>query len=211
MKERFLIGIILSAIFIHLLELNVGIQFLPLMLIASGLILVVYYKENYLSMLFLMLLIPLLVGVLKSDFDKNLFTKTHLEAHKTVARQTYYAESFGKLYKNRFGLFYSNTFRPIITKFTRNSFSQLDLNSFVQPHDIFSITILLLAVYGFLMFIKKPKLVILYYFLIIFFLGGFLAQSSRFGLIIYTPLFILFLYFGILSIFNIFTNEKFKI
>lgn len=211
MKSKYITLLVIGILNYFVLIPN-NIVILTLSLIVSILLLKNFNNKNFVfSLIVFLCWFALSLISLKTDFDKNLFTMGHLESHKTVARHGYYVKEFGQIYANRFGLFYSDSIRPVVSKFTRNSFSHLEFNQYFLGNNLISVIFLLLFFIGFYIFILKPSTLTVFYFSISFFIGGFLIDSSKFAVSLFVPIINLFVCLGFLGLFNIFKNGEFKI
>lgn len=211
MKDRFFL-ILLIGILNYFFVFPKNLLLLLLSLLVSVFLLKDFLKKSNINTVFILIFLFVFSTVaVKAEFDKNLFTLGHLEAHKTVARHGYYVQEFGQLYSNRFGLFYSDSVRPLISKFTRNSFSHLEFNQYFIAKNPISVAFLVLFFFGFYIYLEKPNKLTIFYFVISFIVGGFLVDSSKFSVALLTPLINLFVCLGVFGFVSLIKNEKFKI
>lgn len=175
-----------------------------IMLFAASILLYFNYTKNnfYTNLFFFILLGVLILVSLKNGFDNNLLHSTALETDRLVSRHEYFANEFGKLYKNRVGIEYVTAIRPILIKFNKNIFSHLDLNLLFNVKNIISLFFIPLFILGFYNLSKKISKLLIFYLITIFITGGFLSPGL-YGYLMYIPLVNLMIFLGLLQILRI--------
>lgn len=151
------------------------------------------------------LLIFTLLGVLilisfKNGFDSSLFHLTPLESDMLASRHNHFARELGRLYTNKIGIDYASFIRPVLVKFNRNLFSHLDFALFFKVENVISLSFLPLFLLGVYKLSQKIGKFLVAYLIIVFIAGGFLVPAGSFGYLLYTPVFNLVIYLGLMQL-----------
>lgn len=211
MKKKYLLVIIICALstwFWIIVEksLLIGIICLSLSLLVLEYLLqrkTSYIKKIMILSLFLVISIYLIINF----FDRGLFKNTETESALIMRRQNYFAQEFGKLYRNRFGIYYSNNFRPFAYKYLGNIANALDLETYFSSDSIngqkarlsiIFLPFMLLGIYYSLKIFDRWMYILI---VVVLMLSGFVNTQNNMGPIMFFPLISSFTVFGITKLF----------
>ena len=178
------------------IQINV---FLAVLLLSQNILLVaIYLKNTTLGKSLLVLLLGVtVVYLLAIGFNRELFVLSELQTYALFERDAYIGSSLGKLYGNRFGLYYFNQLRPVVFQFTKAIFAPLDFPVLFNVNNFLSITTIPFVIFGFLMYLRKIKTILVVYGVVVFLTAGYLVHEPKYYLFIYLPLISTFIYLGL--------------
>ncbi len=177
--------------------------FLAIVLILLSIFLILRLK-----VLSLILLVFLSAFLLKNSFDTNLLYVSPLEKDKLENRHEYYAQSLGRIYKNRISIYLHKTVSPYVSRYEKNLAYNLDPNLYFfasHPRERLGIDEFvkfpLIALPFFLiglgvLFSGKYNFLLIYAIASVF-VSGFLFPGYRLGPVLMFPFMTVTLYLGL--------------
>lgn len=171
-----------------------------------------YPKKIFLiniTLVVLFLIITLLI--LLKGFDKEIWITPSSEISQQIKRQNFYAEGFGKLYRNRIGIYYFENINSPLFKIQRNLFSNIDMNLyFFASHprerggliefEKYLYIFLPIFLYGVYEVAKQRKFILGYYFISALLISSFIRSDYLLGPILFFPLINSILSMGAISL-----------
>lgn len=148
---------------------------------------------------FVAIYLLLVIYLLKTGFDSDIWRKTPTETLTLSQRYEYLATDLGKIYKNRFLIFYhENIFSPLY-KIQSNLFPNLDINLYffashprerekVHEYEKYPFILWPFFLFGVYLSFKKVSKIFFYYLLISLLVSAFIKQNIIFGPILFFPL-----------------------
>ncbi|KKR62985.1 hypothetical protein A2210_00455 [Candidatus Woesebacteria bacterium RIFOXYA1_FULL_40_18] len=170
-------------------------------------------RLKWLSLIFFILLS---IFLLKTSFDTNLLYVSPLENDKLENRHEYYAQSLGRLYRNRIGIYLHKNISPYVSRFEKNLAYNLDPNLYffashprerlgIDEFNKFPLIALPFFLIGLGVLLSGRHYFLIGYFVLSIIVSGFIFPGYRLGPILIFPFMISILYLGLLKVINRFS------
>jgi hypothetical protein len=195
----------------------------PLYLVLLGtmlICLIILENKKNIKLIYITLVLAnviLVIFTLPKGVDKKIFSTTRLEKDTLAKRFEIYSKGLGRIYTNRFAIYYHYNIEPVLSKYSRNLFENMDINAYFfgshprENHnlgDYVKYTPLLLPffVIGFIgVFINLNKIFL--FFVVNLFLSALYSEETILGPFTLYPYLTIFILFGIsLCIKKLFRN-----
>lgn len=172
-------------------------------LLAVSTIALISRKHSYFYLSFSLLL----VGATIFLFDKSMFTLSINDAEQLESREEFYAQEYGKLYRNKYAITFHKEILPDVFVLKRNIFDTLDLNyyffashprerSYATEFTNFSFLLLPFFFFGLHLTLKKIEKNLVVVFCIAVFLSAMLPVNNPFGHLFLFPFIVWVIYDG---------------
>lgn len=170
-------------------------------------------KQGKLIPILILFVLSILGSILLiKHFEQDIFSVSVVDSIRIEERRNYYAEGFGRIYKNRIGMFYFDHLRLYIDKISNNFFSASDLSSYFShafPIDQEKYTVIFapLFIIGLLYLLSAIKIIHIIYVLIALSINTFISLDSSLKPLTIFPLISLCIATGLIKSLKI-TKEK---
>lgn len=85
-------------------------------------------RKRAIVLLAVILNVSILCLTLPKNIDTQMVQKSRLKQDMLIRRFDYYSSGWGKIYMNRYAIFYHYNVEPIMEKYARNLFENMDIN-----------------------------------------------------------------------------------
>lgn len=144
---------------------------------------------------------------LPRGIDKKIFSSSRLEKDTLARRFNVYSGGLGKIYMNRYAIYYHFKLEPVFSKYSRNLFENMDINSYFfgahprENHNLgeyvkytpLLIPFFVIGFFGFLMYSGQMP----WLFVVNLILSALYSQDSILGPFLLYPYITIFITFGL--------------